>query len=987
MKSVSKSRKLIVGVAVLAAASIFFVWSMSRTSPAERLQLARVALSHANFKDAERLARLVPNDSPESARALLIAGEAAARLGRHEASLEYYGQIPDDCGKERLTGLQAAVAVAMETGRLSLAETYLRRILECASEDAFATQRLARLLRLEGRRWDAGPLFFQLLTQGQCDVEELVLLGGVELKVDVPAALADASRSTPHDPMLVLWRATQARLRNEPAQAETLLRQVISESPGLVEPHAQLGRLLLDSSRHDELPRWHAALPDGADDHPEIWNVRGAWFEVRQEPHFAVRCFAEVLLRDADHIAANYRLSQLLLSLEQHKQTAEPFLQRANALQQLEDVLFALDENPNDITHMQQAAELTESLGRLWEALGWCTAALRRDPRLQWARSSGIRLHESLNENTPRVLVSSSPALSTDWSEFPLPDREYLTDAYHDPQTATAAETHVAFRDIALSAGLDFRYVNGGTADSGTMKMYEFTGGGAAVLDFDADGRPDVFLTQGGSWPPGSGDLPHRDSLFRNAGGATFQNVTVHAVPRDDRFGQGAAVGDYDNDGFPDLYVGNIGENCFLQNNGDGTFSETTQQTETAGDAWTTSTVMADLNGDTWPDLYVVNYLTGDDIFERVCRTRDKGLLTGICPPAVFDAEQDRCYLNLADGRFQDVTDSCGIDVPHGKGLGIVAFAAGAGDSSGLNLFVANDAVANFYFQNQTARGDHALKFEEQALSTGLAFNQDGRAEACMGIAANDVNQDGLTDFLVTNFHLESNTLYLQQPGGYFIDGTRSSGLRDASLPFLGFGTQFLDAELDGHPDLIVANGHVDDYAHAGIPYRMRPQYFRNLNVGRFEEITDAALGSWFSAPCLGRSVARLDWNRDGREDFIVSSLDAPVALLSNETSVTGTFLAVQLRGVISGRDAIGAQVRVEAGGATHVRQLTAGDGYLASNQRQLIFGLGNSDRVDSLSVKWPSGMEQTFRDIAVNRDVLIVEGRSIVIRLPVPGD
>jgi len=471
--------------------------------------------------------------------------------------------------------------------------------------------------------------------------------------------------------------------------------------------------------------------------------------------------------------------------------------------------------------------------------------------------------------------------------------------------------------------------------------------------------------------------------LFRNRGNGSFQDVTSNMMAGEEGFSQGATVGDYDNDGFPDLYVGNIGQNQFYQNNGDGTMTAITDSTHTGGDEWSTSCLLADLNGDTWPDLYVVNYLADEDIFERECRTTDKGPLTGICPPSLFSAEQDRCYLNLGDGRFRDVTLSSGIEVPNGKGLGIVAFVSDSASSSGLDVFVANDAVPNFYFLNQTETRGGSLKFSELAMLSGLALNQDGRAEACMGIAAGDVDNNGLLDFLVTNFLFESNTLYLQQPGGQFLDSTRKQGLHGPSLSSLGFGTQFLDGDLDGHLDLVVANGHVDNYAHAGVPYRMRPQYFHNLGDGRFEETASESLGPWFSTPCLGRSLARLDWNRDGREDFIVSSLDTTAALLSNQTPVVGHFLAIQMRGVQSDRDAIGTSICVMADGVTQFHQLTAGDGYQASNQRQLIIGLGEADHIDSLSVKWTSGLEQTFQDVAANQELLIIEGRLSPFRLP----
>ncbi|MBW3543639.1 MAG: CRTAC1 family protein, partial [Planctomycetes bacterium] len=484
---------------------------------------------------------------------------------------------------------------------------------------------------------------------------------------------------------------------------------------------------------------------------------------------------------------------------------------------------------------------------------------------------------------------------------------------------------------------------------------------------------------------------PSLDRLFRNLGNGRFEDVTLAATIIEDRFSQGATVGDFDSDGFPDLYVANIGGNRLFRNNGDGTFSDVTERTATAGDRWTTSCLMADLNGDALPEIYAVNYLSGEDVFTRVCNDRGG---SGICMPQHFPAAQDQLYLNLGDGRFEDITERAGIAVPDGKGLGIVA--ADFLGRGRLDLFIANDAVPNFFFENQTSgprpstldsrpssgpqlstlnpRPSTPL-FSEQALLKGVALNRGGQAEACMGVAAGDADGDGRIDLFVTNFHLESNTLYLQREGGWFDDATRDAGLRQPSLSLLGFGTQFLDADLDGRLDLIVTNGHIDDFTSDGTAYRMPPQFFRGLGGGRFQELPADSLGPYFAERYLGRGLARLDWNRDGREDVVVSHLDAPAALLTNETQPAGHFLVIRLVGVESNRDAIGATVTVRTADAVETGQLTAGDGYLASNQRQLVFGLRTAQRVEEMLVRWPSGREERFVDLAVDAELIAVEG------------
>ncbi len=307
--------------------------------------------------------------------------------------------------------------------------------------------------------------------------------------------------------------------------------------------------------------------------------------------------------------------------------------------------------------------------------------------------------------------------------------------------------------------------------------------------------------------------------------------------------------------------------------------------------------------------------------------------------------------------------------------------------SGRLSLFIANDAVPNFFFVNETAETGSTPHFSELGLISGLAMNADGRAEACMGVAAADFNGDGRCDLFVTNFYNESNTLYEQLADGVFRDATRDAGLYDASLKMLGFGTQSIDGDLDGAADLIVTNGHIDDLSDAGTPYQMPAQFFRGDGIGHFSELPAEQLGPYFSRKQLGRGLARLDWNRDGREDVVVSHLDAPAALLTNRTTVAGHFVALQLRGVKSSRDAIGSVVTVRSGAKTWTKQLTAGDGFQCSNERRLVVGLGATETVDELTIRWPSGLVKSFDNLVVDRDFLAIEGAESLVRLKLSED
>jgi len=547
------------------------------------------------------------------------------------------------------------------------------------------------------------------------------------------------------------------------------------------------------------------------------------------------------------------------------------------------------------------------------------------------------------------------------------------------PHTPVASDQVIRFEDLADSAGLDFQYYNGSDPNKVGTRIYEVDGGGVGILDYDRDGWPDIYFTQGCRWPPAAGQSEFYDRLYRNLGNGHFKDVTRQAGLAENGFGQGLAVGDIDNDGYPDLLIANVGANHLYLNQGDGTFRNVTASAGLTGQVWTSSCTIVDLNHDRWPEIYEVNYLKDDRGFDRICP--DSLGHPRICAPVMFDAEQDALYVNRGNGSFEECGKSAGIHAGDGKGLGIVA--ADFDNSGQISLFVANDVVENFFFHNRaTTDGRHFL-LSEEALIRGLAFADDGQAQACMGVAADDFNWDGTVDLFVTNFYDEPNCLYLQQADGSFVDRSRAAHLRDASFHNLGFGTQSLDGDLDGLPDLVVTNGHLVDETDLGIPYRMCPQFFCNRGGGTFAELPADSVGPFFAEPRLRRALARVDWNRDGREDFAVTFLDRPVALVTNQSEVIGHFINVELRGTRSSRDAIGARVTVTSNGLPHRRQLTAGDGYQASNERCLVFGLGYTAESVDVHIIWPSGVEQQWERIPVDNQLVLVEGDAAYYMMP----
>jgi thioredoxin-like negative regulator of GroEL len=972
-------------LAITAAFLVVLGLFLTRPTADELVRASRAALQAGNLDEARRLARDAVERTTRSAEALVLLGEIELRRGDSPAALACFRKVADAPGAVSPATLRVAGEFLFELRRLSLAERCLHRVLTMQPADIAAHRQLAALLGLAGRR-EAARHLLTLVQCGDFTTHELALLGNLADVYENPETTKFFNEPLPDDPLLILGAARYALHHHESAHAAHLFAQLVAADPADVELQAGLGRALAEIGMPAAFYDWHEALTSAADADPEIWRTRAQWAQQHDEPDTAIRCYWESLRLDPNDWTANYQLA-LLLHARGDLEQSHLFQQRADRLRQLQQTLSDLHLEPRRLDLLLAAAQISESLGRLWEAWGWNLAAADLRPGLAPVQLDARRLQRMLTPGTPSTLAEANPALRCDLASFAPPNwrgRSALKSTDLAPGGIAADNppgSSVRFADVAAATGVHFAFHNGDDPKVAGMPIRASTGGGVAVLDYDCDGWPDLHLTQGSDWPNEPGQDSHLDQLYRNGAGQSFSDVTWHAGVGDDSFSQGAAAGDFDGDGFPDLYVANIGLNRLYHNNGDGTFEDATTACGISGHRWTTSCLLADLNGDGLPDLYDVTYLAGREPLERVCYDDRAEHAERVCMPGLFPAEQDRLYCNRGDGSFADVGRLAGIHVANGKGLGVVAGEfCGA---PGIDVFVANDTTANFLFVNVTAGSGDLPRFDERAVASGCAYDALGRAQACMGIAVDDANGDGHFDMYVTNFYNEYNVLYAGQPGGVFDDRTGISGLKEPSLQMLGFGTQFLDADLDGWPDLVVANGHIDDFSSAGIPFRMRPQYYHNSGGGRFQELAPHTLGPFFSRPQLGRSLARLDFNRDGREDFVVSHLDSPAALLANQTAGAGAFCALQLRGVASDRDAVGTVVRATAGGRTRWKQLLAGDGYQSSNQRQIVIGLGDSRSIDELEVRWPSGRRQLFVDVPANAELLLREDDARLLRLP----
>lgn len=539
------------------------------------------------------------------------------------------------------------------------------------------------------------------------------------------------------------------------------------------------------------------------------------------------------------------------------------------------------------------------------------------------------------------------------------------------PRESAGEDRALRFQDVSRAVGLDFKHNSPLTPE---RHLHLFMGSGLGWLDYDGDDWPDLYFCQGAAWPPRKeSDLTHSDQLFRNREGV-FENVTEVCGLRNFEYSMGVAVGDFDSDGFPDLYVSSFGPDSLYRNNGDGTWSEIVGQPVLNDERWGASCTWADVDGDGDLDLYVTHYLQLDRENYPLCSHVELGRrYPGGCHPRHQKHEYDLLLRNNGDGTFADISKVAGLMAESPRaGLGVVA--CDFDDDGDQDFYVANDTVNNQLWVN---KGDGT--FTDDALVMGVAVNGLGFAEAGMGVVAGDIDGDGMADFFVTNYFNETNTLYRNDRVA-FTDVTAAFGLAAPSRQRLGFGTSLIDANSDGWLDLFVANGHVQSYPpelDRHEPFAQLQQVFLNQQGTRFKEVSTEA-GPYFQRPIVGRSSALADFNRDGKLDIAVLHLNGPAALLQNDHEDTGRALILRLVGVASNRDAIGARVEVRVGSRTIVRRCQGSQGYLSSDARRVHVGLGDAMQADSVTIRWPSGFRESFGTRPPGREYNLIEGRGV---------
>jgi tetratricopeptide (TPR) repeat protein len=945
-----RSRYAQAGLLLAALTSGWVAWStLSAWTTRRELGRADTLLRLGRHEQAAALYQQLTLRRPGLSAGWYGLGLCHERAGRIDAALAAWGRVPESA-PEFERAMQRRARLGIEHGRFADAEDALQRSWERDGRQAGeAYERLGWLLQVQGRHDDVRRLIEATGDTSPHALRTLVQIEARPVPVEsLRATIERAAAACPEDDRVWLGRANLATRLNDLDEADAWLVRCEQRRPG--DPAVARARLAwaLAAGRTDAAAQALRHLPAAEFTPGELAELR-AWFATLHGNPLARRtALRDRIQQDPAAIGALEQLAGLA-SREGRAPEAIELRRRKAGLDadRAAYVHLVLDDDP--LKQPVEAARLARNLGRTFEAQGWTRIA-------GGARGGGPRSPRPEATRTP-LFGSTGPSVA-----------DALGSAIASPAPSTpraeVARSPIRFTDDAEAAGLRFTFDGGRSA---LRQLPETMSGGVALLDYDGDGWLDIYCVQGGAFPP-EADGTSGDRLFRNRGDGTFEDATqsAHIAALARGYGHGAAVGDIDNDGLPDLFLTRWRGYQLLRNQGDGTFADVTGSAALDGPrGWPTSAAFADLDADGDLDLYVCHYLEWDSEAPRVCRREGTGE-PFYCTPIDFPAEGDRVYRN-DQGRFVDVTRTWGLAAadPDGRGLGVLA--ARLGGERSINLFVANDMTANLLL-----RPAPGPVLEDRAQETGASANAEGGYQAGMGVAAGDLDGDGLPELAVTNFYGEGTTVYRGLPGGWFSDASSRMGVAAATRYRLGFGLVCADLDNDGWPDLVQANGHVNDLQ-GEYPYAMPIQCLRNNGTGRLVDVSNTA-GEPFRVGHVGRGLAAGDLDNDGRVDLVLAAQNEPMVYLRNRTEEAGHWVVLALEATAGQCDAIGAVVAVTAGGRRRVGQRVGGGSYLSASDPRLHFGLGDQGTIVAVEVEWPSGRVDRWEGLAADQGYALRE-------------
>ncbi|MDG2220222.1 MAG: FG-GAP-like repeat-containing protein [Rubripirellula sp.] len=930
-------------------------------------------LRNGNRSIAEQMLSPLLISDPDDADVLQLWAEYQASRGETLPALETLESIKSDDPEKQAELRWLAVELLVDANEYEIAELKLEQLIEDSADVVRAHRKLASILNNQGRRIEAGRHLRELARLGRVRERDLVSMTTFGIPF-IDDSLPKPDFGGQLNPAM-LAQARLSHAQSDLAGAIYLIQQLRQAFPDSLPIAAFEGRLYGDAQDDAALRDWIETAPKGIEIEPEYWATLGSWLHRQDRHRDAVRCLAEAVQRDPTDRFSYDRLQRSLRFLGQ-EQAADLVARRFQLLVETAAMAKKFGQERGSNEEMNRMADLMMELHRPWESLGWRSVALTTysGSETEWDKIKQVRqsLIDSPGQNDNAALCG------LDLSQWPLPaDEAYGStevasgDAQPDPNVSSF---QFDLRNVAATVGLDFRYDNGDAdPDDQSRFLHELTGGGIGVIDYDLDGWPDLYLSQGGgdAFDP-AGSKPN--SLFRNLAGRHWVEVTPATQTGDQGYGQGVEIADLNQDGFPDLLVANVGANLVYINNGDGTFRRQALASPDTAGRWTTSIACGDLNGDRLPEIVEVNYVDDPQVLLQRCTPE----ASGNCNPQLFNAAADRVWQVAANGEIS-VWNGC-EDIASEPYYGFAAVIANFDKQAGNELFIANDAGPNHFWVDQGSSNNTERVLVESARVYGCAVGHDGLARACMGVAFGDFDRNGTFDLQITNFWNEPSDIFLQRSTKLFVPASSSMGLFSPSRETVGWGTVAVDLDRNGWLDFAVLNGHVREDPRLGQPFAMRPQLFRGGPDG-FELLDGhTQVDRYWSETAVGRTMATLDWNGDHKPDLVTNHLDDPVALLENQGS-GGRSIRVELVGTLSERDAVGAIVTLVAADERWVGWQTGGDGFLCSHEAVVDFGVGDLNAIDRIEVQWPSGLTQEFENLETDAQYLLIEGDASVFR------
>ena len=932
-------------------------------NPQERLELAQSLFADGNISGAETQLRPILIARPNDPKANLLAAKCAAAKGQTLVAVTMLDAIDQSDTSAYAMALWLSGQWLTDAKQYDAAEQKLKDLLQFQGDSNRVHRRLATLMNNQGRRMEAAVHLRALARRGDVSEKELFAMNAYS------EAFIDESMPKPDFgadlvPAALVF-ARQLRSDGNLPKAAILVERLAESFPASTQVSAFQGRIYTELLSDEKIQQWASKTPVGIEREPEYWSALGSWAQRHGRHREAVRCFGEAVNLDETDRQSYLGLARSLTVLED-LDSAQQANDRFQLLDESAGIARKLGLAPGTIEQLNRMAEINDQLRRPWEAIAWRSVALATHGSSA-AESDALRSErEALSMQATPTVDKRFQTCGIKLADWPLPVIENTDANTVDEPINRAGITPILLQNVAAGVGLEFQYDNGDDPSDDSRLLHQLTGGGIGVVDFDLDGFADLYFSQGGGDAFNStGSKPNQ--LFRNLSGKRFVDITALAQVGDLGYGQGVAVADLNQDGFADIAVANIGPNILYLNNGDGTFNRRVLSSPIGDGGWTTSIACGDLSGDQLPEIVEINYIDDPSALTIACTPKHD-----ICNPSVFRPAADCVWSVATDGKMVPWI-GC-QEIAAKPNYGFAAVIANFDAKAGNDLFIANDTGINHFWVSRKTHDGSEFSLTESAQVLGCDTGVLGQRQGSMGIASGDFDRNACLDLYVTNFWNQPPDLYLQQTTGLFINASSKYGLYEPGSQTVAWGAQASDFDRNGWLDFAVLNGHLADHRHLGEPFEMRPQLFRGDRDG-FHSVEPSGTGhDYWATATLGRTMAVLDWNSDRKPDLIANHLDVPVALLENRTDVASS-IQLELVGVISERDAIGATVTVSCGDQSWVGWVTGGDGFLCSNEQVIDIGIGTQEWVDRIDVHWPSGKSQRFTELAANHRYLLVEG------------